>query len=269
MLIRNRLYRWIIAAVFLTVIASPAMAHEFWLQTDNYSPKRDAKSPVSMHVGQFFKGPSFPYLSDNFVKFSVLQDGRSDPVKGLDGDDPAATLAFKKSGLAVVTFNSVALELTFEEWPKFERYLIKEGLRHIVRRHRAAGKPEIGIKEFYERDAKLLLDVGGTGAGQDRLTGMPLELVAERNPYTLAKDELLPVRLYYKGQPIAGIQITAIAKAAPKTLHKFRTDGQGRAKIPLPSNGPWLLNAVHMIEPTPGEGAHWFSLWASMVFEKK
>lgn len=266
MLIRMRISIWILLVG--SVLSLPLNAHEFWLQTGEFRPRAGTKVPVSIHVGQFFKGPSFPYLSDNFVNFSLHQNGVTRQVKGLDGDDPAATVSFSKSGLAIMTFNSVMFEVTFDEWKKFTDYLEKEGLQHIITRHRAAGKSETGIREFYERYAKLLLDVGEMGFGEDRLTGMPLELVAERNPYRLAADEKLPVRLYYRGKPIPNIQITAIAKADPKMLHKFRTDAKGRVAIPLPSKGPWLLNAVHMIELPPEEGAVWFSLWASMVFKR-
>jgi uncharacterized GH25 family protein len=259
----------IIAVLAALILAAPATAHEFWLEPGKYAPKAGENVPVTLRVGQFFNGATFPYLSDNFVKFSAFHGGKSQPVKGLDGDDPAATLAFPQSGLAVMTFHSIWLELVFEEWTKFETYLKKEGLSHIVARHRAAGKRETNVKEFYARAAKLLIDVGGTGKGADRLTGMPLELVAERNPYGLAKGGALPVRLYYQGKPLADVQITAIAKAEGDKRNTYRTDKDGRALIALPLSGAWLLNAVHMMDGVPGEGAEWQSLWASMIFERR
>ena len=48
--------------------------------------------------------------------------------------------------------------------------------------HRAANKPMKEIEERYYWAAKLLFDIGGTGQGEDSSTGMPHELVAERNP---------------------------------------------------------------------------------------
>ncbi len=42
--------------------------------------------------------------------------------------------------------------------------------------------------------------------GEDRLVGMPLELLAEENPYVTQKSSL-PVRLFWQGEPISDIQI--------------------------------------------------------------
>jgi len=259
-----------LAFLFLLVCISfprlPVVAHEFWLEPDIYHPMPSEKVSIRIRVGQFFKGPTFPYLKDSFNVFDQLQGGKSSPVRGVDGDDPAATLAFVKTGLGVITLHNKPVSLTFDEWEKFNAYLEKEGLKAIPQRHLQAGKPKSGIKEFYARAAKLLLNVGGQGAGEDQYTGMPLELVAELNPYCLGPEEKLPVQLLFKGKPLGDIQITAISKLYPETREIYRTDKTGRALIALNNDGPWLLNAVHMLEPRQGMDAHWFSLWASLVF---
>jgi len=76
------------------------------------------------------------------------------------------------------------------------------------------------------------------------------------------------VRLLFNGKPIEGVQITAFSRADPGNRQRVRTDADGRAKIALPTAGPWLLNAVHMLPPTPPEKADWTSLWASMTFAR-
>jgi uncharacterized GH25 family protein len=266
----HHLFRRLIWSVSIAIfLAGPAGAHEFWLEPDDYNPKVGQKIPLNIRVGQFFDGEALLYLTDTFFNFTKFEGGKKQAIKGLDGDDPAATLAFKTPGLAIITYYAQPIDLTFEKWEKFVSYLNLVGLEHIVARHRAKQYPETGVKEIYSRNAKLLLNVDG-GDGADRLTGMPLELVAESNPYRLAKGKKLPVRLYYKGVPIKGVRITAIAKSDGKTRHDYRTDAKGRALIELTSSGPWLLSAVHMFEPISDLGfkfdAHWESLWASMVF---
>lgn len=246
-----------------------ANAHEFWLEPNTYAPKVKEDVGILLKVGQNFSGSLYPYLSDRFFKFTTEQNGGAKTVEGLDGDDdPAVKLAFPDERLAILTYHSKSFDLNYEKIAKFESFLGNTGLDEILTRHRAAGKPETGIDERYYRAAKLLLNVGGKAMGEDKFTGMPLELVAERNPYGLAVGEELPVRLLYEGKPIEGILITAIEKSNPKAAQKRRTDKDGRAMIPLPASGAWLLNAVHMIEPAPDEGIHWISLWASMTFER-
>lgn len=252
----------------LIALVHPVAAHEFWLDPSDYSPNRGENVAISIRVGQFFKGNSYPYVREEYKRF-VFFDGLGEkPVKGVDGDDPAVTMKFPAPGLVIMAHYSTPEPLTFETWEKFESYLRLEGLERIIDLHRKQGKPKTGIKEVYSRCAKLLLDVGGKGRGEDRATGMPLELIAEKNPYRLDAAEELPVRVLYQGKPLAGVQITAIAKADPAVRRNVRTNIDGRASIALPFAGPWLLNAVHMLEPAANEKAHWSSLWASMTFAR-
>ena len=52
---------------------------------------------------------------------------------------------------------------------------------------------------------------------------------------------------------------------------KFRTDAVGRIKVPLKDTGVYLVNAVHMVDPSQflkkPTKAEWMSLWASTTFE--
>jgi hypothetical protein len=199
----------------------------------------------------------------------VVTDQRGEtPVKGVDGNDPALDMKFARAGLTIFSHYSTPEILTFDTLAEFEKYLEIEGLQHIKALHLDQGKPQTRIVERYSRCAKLLMNPGGGRGGADRLTGMPLELVAERNPYELAPGEALPVRLFHQGKPIAGVQITAFSKADPMTRQLVRTDAEGRAQIALPQAGAWLLNAVYMEAPRPDDNAHWMSLWASLTFAR-
>jgi uncharacterized GH25 family protein len=257
----------LVGALFLGT--TTANSHEFWLEPNTYSHKVNEDVGILLKVGQHFGGALYPYLSNRFFKFTTQQDGAAKTVEGLDGDDdPAVKLAFPDERLAILTYHSKSFDLNYEKIAKFKKFLGNTGLDEILKRHRTAGKPETSIDERYYRAAKLLLNVGSKALGEDRFTGMPLELVAERNPYGLAAGEELPVRLLYKGKPIEGILITAFRKSNPEAAQKRRTDKDGMAMFPLPTSGAWLLNAVHMIEPAPDDGIHWISLWASMTFER-
>jgi Domain of unknown function (DUF4198) len=71
----------------------------------------------------------------------------------------------------------------------------------------------------------------------------------------------------HNGKPIAGVQISAFSNADPQTRHLVRTDAEGRARVALPSAGPWLLNAAHMVDSTTAN-LHWLSWWASLTFAR-
>ena len=248
----------------LLLVATPLQSHEFWLETSNYQPKIAEKLPITLHLGEFFNGVSLPYLRDEFVLFQTYTGNTIKSVNGLDGDLPAATLAVSQPELTLVTYRSTPSRIKFEEWEKFESYLENQGLEHVIQSHAISGKPTKNITELYERNAKLLIGAGFVG--RDRKTGLPLEIVAESNPSTLNRGSTLSVRLFFRGKPLVGSQITAFAKAEPTRPLKTRTDSTGRAKIQLPHAGAWLLSSVHMVALPATQNADWYSYWASLVF---
>lgn len=256
-----------IAAALAALVAVPAAhAHEFWIEPESFRPAVGIAVPVRLRVGQKFKGESLPYLPESFERFT-LHDARGErTVAGIPGDDPAASVAFG-AGLSVLAYRSQRYPLSFDDLAEFERYLRTEGLEAIPERHRALGKPVKMIRERYTRCAKALVAAGNVD-GADRVIGLPLELIAESNPYRLAPGAPLPVQLRYRGQPLAGALVIAMRKTAPEPRLEVRTDADGRARLPLTGRGPWLVNAVHMFVPADRD-SDWESYWASLTFERQ
>lgn len=256
-----------VVGMALAAVSSPVASHEFWLDPVQFMPETGASVPIAHRNGMNFKGETFPYVRAWFKRFTVVDARGERPVKGTEGDDPAAVVAFPQPGLSILVYHSTPDPLVFETMEKFESYLKDEGLEHIAALHRQLGKPQTGIRELYARCAKALVWVGG-GSGSDRAVGLPLELVAERNPYQLGAETSLPVRLLHNGKPIEGVMIKVFNGADPTAPGRVRTDAEGRALIELPNAGKYLLNAVHMTPPSPRDKADWTSLWASLTFAR-
>ena len=254
----------------LAVKPQPARAHEFWLEPSAYAAETGATVTITHRNGQFFKGNSYPLVRAWYKKFTLVEGENVQDIKGIPGDDPAASLHLAKPGLKIVTYLSTPDFLKFPSWKKFTGYLESEGQGHILARHRARGLSETLVRESYSRCAKTLIAVGN-GKGADRFTGMPIELVAEQNPYELAAGAPLPVRLLLHGRPAAGLTIKVFAAADRKTPRRYVTDREGRALVPLPHRGAYLLNAVYIFEPPKDKAGkyEWESLWASLTFEKR
>lgn len=256
----------ILAALLLAGFNLPtAQAHEFWLEPENYAPLPNRKIAISHNYGEYFKGDGLPFVSEWHPRYIVLDGGRERTVSGFDGDLPAIQIKFDTPGLKVFGYFGAFEPQSFDTLAEFEKYAHKLGYGQLVERHRALGKPDTDIVESYARNAKLLLGVGD-GAGADRVLGLSFELVAERNPYTLAAGATLPVRLLLRGKPAAGFKITTFSQADPKNPVTTMTNAEGRAQIALPARGAYLLNAIHMYEPQVGSDGHWESLWASLTF---
>lgn len=251
--------------LFIATVSAPAGAHEFWLEPSDYTPDPEERIGIAHNYGQHFKGDGLPYVGEWHQRYIVRDNGKIRKVRGFDGDLPAVQMAFDDGGLKIFGYFGTPEPQSYDTLAKYEDYVRKVGLDHIVALHRQRGKPTTNIRELYARNAKLLLGVGNA-AGKDRALGLPLELIAARNPYTLKPGDRLSVQLLYRGKPVGGVAVFAFNSADPENPVKSVTDPNGQADIWLPAAGPYLLNAVHMFEPAAGDKADWSSLWASLTF---
>jgi hypothetical protein len=137
-----------------------------------------------------------------------------------------------------------------------------------VAEHRARGLPERDFSETYVRCAKALIQVGPVrDEDRDRPVGLPLELVALANPYAGPLPDGLPVRLFWKGAPLADTQIAVFRESGGSVGRTVtRTGEDGVASIPVDGRGRFLLNAVRLDPADPNTGDEWHSHWASLTF---
>ena len=259
-----------LAAMLSAARPEPAAAHEFWLEVVDLKPKIADTIPVVFRNGQNFLGDSYPYLRKSARRFSLIDKRGERPIKAIEGDDPAAEIKFTSPGLAIVVYQGAPEDVVFDTFAKFEDSVRYEGLDAIPEVHRRAGKPEVKIKERFTRFAKALVAVGSS-EGSDRATGLPLEIVAEKNPYELPAGEKLPVLVLYQGKPLPGAVVKVFHREDPQSPRNFKADADGRAQLELVKPGRTLVHAVHMLEPeaNPKDQAHWSSLWASLAFSRK
>jgi uncharacterized GH25 family protein len=255
-----------VALVILTVSAEAVDAHEFWIATEVDRAADSATIKADLKVGQMFKGESYPYLSERFVTFTDTIRGETHVLSGQEGDIPAISLKTQANGLHVIAHQTVAFRVTYDDWAKFERYLTDEGLDGIAETHRARGLPETGFAERYIRCAKALVQIGPVGADdQDVRTGMPLELVAQDNPFA-SDTEAIEVQLFWRGMPAANRQVSIFHDAGAVARTTTITDADGRALIPLATPGKYMLSAV-FLEPYDSPPVVWQSHWASLSFD--
>jgi uncharacterized GH25 family protein len=121
---------------------------------------------------------------------------------------------------------------------------------------------------MFTRCAKSLVLAGeASDKHGDRQLGFTLELVAERNPYTLRPGEDLPIRLTYQKRALQGALVVAMNRLNPSEKLSARTDADGRVHFRLKPEGMWMIKAVHMIRAPEGANADWASYWASLTFE--
>jgi uncharacterized GH25 family protein len=264
-------WRRLSVGLLALTLAARAAAHDFWIEPASFAPEPGQAVTVRLLVGEHFSGAAVarPEAS-GMHRFVVVDADRNVSVTlpGRTGAEPAGMFRPPRPGAYVIGFHGKpnAIELAPE---KFNAYLRDEGLDAVLALR--AQRDQLGQpgREIYSRCAKsLVLTSLGCAACQpaDRELGFALELIAERQPRDMREGELLPVRLLFEGQPLAGALVVALRRTDPASRTTLRSDADGRVLLAMPHDGQWLVKAVHMRPAQPGSGADWESLWASLSF---
>lgn len=249
-----------------------AGAHEFWIEPFDFTVSVGDKIEGHLKNGQFFKGPTYPYLPHGFSRFELATRSGVVPVAGRLGDSPALQKEARTGGLHVFGYASTVNLVNYKEFKKFQDFAESVGLGRIIDQHRAEGLDEDRVRETYYRYAKSLVKVG-SGAGRDHVFGFPIELVAEFNPYSASGKDGVRFRLLWLGKPLPDWDVQVFQKAPGETEFPethYTTDKTGRVFIPAGAGGAFLVNAVQITKPREadaGQNAQWESIWASTTYE--
>jgi uncharacterized GH25 family protein len=247
----------------------PLAAHDMWIEPTTFFPELGQIVSVRLRVGQDLLGD--PLLLDpSLVNQFVVRDAEGlRPVVRRDGRDPAGLVRVATPGLLVIGYrsNASAIEMAAD---KFTQYLKEDGLDAVSAMRASRHETGMTAHELFSRCAKSLVFSGSpTEAQGDRPLGFTLELVAERNPYSVRPDQELPVRVTYENRPLAGALVVAMNRLNPTEKLSARADKDGRVRFKLRPGGMWLIKAVHMVPAPAGSHAEWASVWASLTFEMR
>jgi uncharacterized GH25 family protein len=254
--------------------ALPLAAHDFWIVPSSFRPAVASPLALRLRVGEHLRGDPVPRDTaqvDRFVLFGPRPEDAETPIPGVTGSDPAGFTRVQEAGLYTVVYRSHRTRIDLPP-EKFDEALRLEGLERILALRKSRGESLKPSTEVFSRCAKALLLVGqpatpGGGAAFDRPAGMPLELIPEKNPYTLKAGDELPVRLLYEGKPLSGALVIALGLHQTDGKIAARSGKDGRVRLRLPEGGFWLIKSVHMVPAPRDTGVDWESLWASLTFD--
>ena len=236
--------------VFAALCGPTAWAHDFWMQPRSFWLPGPGEALLSVQVGHGADRETWAVGPQRVVMYrSIGPGGASVDLRGELRAGPAPqVLRFTTPGTHLVALQTTHAESNLPA-VRFNDFLKEEGLTPALRhreRTRTTARPG---REIYSRRVKTLIQVGPAGAqAQPHVTrplGLTLEIVPERNPYTLAAGEPLPVRVLYKGRPVSGalVKLTNL-EADSKPAASALTDAAGGARFTFPRSGAWLLNVV-------------------------
>ena len=98
-------------------------------------------------------------------------------------------------------------------------------------------------------------------AWQNPISMTQLDIVLLRNPFELKPGDQLPIKVFYGGKPIAGVEVEGRDHEMVST-----TDKEGMARIRM-SKGQQLISVSHKEPIKDDPDADYLSLTATLTFE--
>jgi uncharacterized GH25 family protein len=266
---------------FVTVAiltASTALAHDFWLATSRWHVAPGATVVITANVGDDIYPRSESATAPDRVEslrligpaIAVLSPTYRTVEKSL-----AANVTLPSAPATYLVAMVVKGRFLSMEGNLFIDYLKEEGLGHLVDEVQRRGEANKKSRERYWREAKVLIRAGdGPAEHVTRpVAGMAAELVPDTDLTGAKVGDTIGVRLLSEGKPVAGAQVN-LAAAAPGPIKTrvahARTDAEGRARLTISKQGPYLITSVHMVRRDGESGeqaADWESYWCSLTFD--
>lgn len=255
---------------FLITLSQLSLAHEFWIEPEEYQIRSGRDLNANIRIGEYFSGDTHAFFPNRFGRFELITNNGTVSVQSRLGDRPAVQQRVTGNSLLTILYDSRYSKLTYDDPELFQDFLELEGIEWVLDAHRDRGLPDAGFSEVYRRFSKTLVAVGN-GRGDDQHRGMMFEWVLQQNPYQESNESTLTAQLFWQGQPMTGATARLFIRQHDNVdSFRLKTDSNGMVELPRRTDAEYLLNAVHMIEPSPelaeASDAVWESLWASMVF---
>lgn len=252
----------LIGVTSLGWLAASCAAHDLWLVSETKGGARR----VCARIGEHFPESMNAVTADRIERFQMRWKGGMLRLRGAVRGKQFCAPGAPEAGVAEVIVAPRYIRLAADD---FNGYIEGEGFKDVIRARKESGKSASEGRELYSRYAKLLLGVNGASASEP--VGHALEIVPEKDPPTLGKDEPLAVRVLFLGKPLAGVRVSAMYAGAKVTGHEFpvtaETDANGRAELKLDRRGLWYARLIHMVEAQGDPEIDWRSFFATLTFE--
>jgi uncharacterized GH25 family protein len=241
------------ATMLALCCASPAHAHDFWVQPNAYWVQPQTVIPMTIQVGHGPARQRSPITLSRIARFDVIgPTGATIDLRGrlqLGAAQKDGDIELQTAGTYLVVLQTDDRAQTHLPALRFNDYLKVEGLTPALEQRTRLQRMDADESESYSRCAKSIVQVGAAGVNaQTQITrplGLPLEIVPERSPYAEPRSATLPVLVIYEGHPLTGalVKLTRLeSDATPFETHV--TDRSGRAVFTMPNSGTWLLNVI-------------------------
>lgn len=265
--------RSVLGAVALLICGiAVAGAHDFWLVPNAFHVAEGDELAVRGQTSSRFPTSEVAVTPDRVAEARVIGASTDERVALVSTEGTSLMLRHRPAGAGQrVVLVTVAPRSLRASGPGFKRYMELEGAAELAARYEREGRlPKTdSITRRYAKYAKTIVEVGNGGPRAfSRVAGQVAEFVPLRDPAALRAGDTLPIRLLYRGQPLAEAHLHAGQAAEDRAGPDLSlvTDADGVLRVPVATAGLWNVRTIHIVPSDAGSGADWDSHFVTIVF---
>jgi hypothetical protein len=258
--------------LMLTILLAVTWAVEaatWWILPSNYFFEVGETARIGFVQGEEFKAQPWPLLQEQVTRLEHYRVGLG--AKDLrasiqHNDRERLAITFDRAGTQLLALQSAA---QFKAWDAagFQAFLEENGLEDVLKKRKENGTRDTPAGARQIVYTKLLVQVGDTpDEVYKKAVGFPLEIIPERNPYSLRSGDIMRFKILKDGKPLFGARVKVWNRKDNRTtLQNIFTEKDGTMETRLSSTGPWMVSVVQAA-PSKTAGAEWDTASASLVF---
>jgi uncharacterized GH25 family protein len=257
----------IILGAISFLVAFASMAQDGWLQPNKFRVSAGEGVRVDFVTGENFVGEPGEVAADKPLVVQWFSQSGMQDLSGEAKPTGGSNLILKlPEGTHLLSMKNPMASRNWEP-EKFNVYLEENGMETLAGERRKDPGMNRAAKESVTYFTKVLLQSGiKTDAVFKTRVGSQLEIIPDKNPYTLKTGDHLQCLVLVDGKPSPHTLVKVWGRLNRTTfLQNMYTENDGTIRFPVSTKGPWMVSAVKMV---PGEkpGNDWHSLWGSLVF---
>jgi uncharacterized GH25 family protein len=253
---------------FITVL--PVLAHEFWLEPQQYIFSRGQEINIRFKVGEGFMGENWKGNQEkiNFLHLyygDVIDSSASEHITDEKGD--SLQFSMYEEGTMMVVFNNVNSFIELE--PKqFTDYLIEDGLTNAIDYRKEHNETDSMGRELYQRSVKTIIQVGDVKTDSyKKQTALPIDIIPQSNPYMISGAQEMKMKILFQKKPLPNQKIRVWHKMPDGvTDSTYTSNANGEISFTAEPKGEWMVSCVKMIRLENDSSAQWQSYWGSCTW---
>ncbi|WP_445381512.1 DUF4198 domain-containing protein [Robiginitalea sp. IMCC43444] len=266
-------------------------SHDMFLKPSSYFLKPHSESRIELFNGSFEKSENI--IDRNRMQdVSLLGNGKRMALDSTQWSekDSVTILNFKTGAegtwVAGVSTRPRNIEMKAAD---FNSYLEHDGIIDLLAYRKDNDLLDQDAIEKYSKHVKTIFQVGNAKSEDWKSPlGYPLEFIPLENPYQIHAGHQLPLKLLWKGSPLANQLVYVGNNSEPEKghshdgvtkhthnapsgnhrhsgVHSYRTDADGIFRIDLTEKGTWHMRTIYLVESQEAGLTH-ESNWATLSF---